>query len=43
MKNEQPTHYDLVVNTSRLGADAAAALIVAAAGPPSLRRSAPAA
>ena len=43
VKNEQPTHYDLVVNTSRLGADAAAALIVAAAGPPSRKRSGPAA
>ncbi len=28
---EQPTHYDLVVNTDRLGADLAAALVVEAA------------
>jgi len=31
VKSEQPTHYDLVVNTERLGADVAAALIAAAA------------
>jgi cytidylate kinase len=43
VKNEQPTDYDLVVNTERLGTDAAAALIVAAAGAPARRRSSPAA
>jgi cytidylate kinase len=39
VKSEQSTHYDLVVNTERLGADAAAALIVAAAGPRPRKRS----
>jgi cytidylate kinase len=33
VKNEQPTDYDLVVNTEKLGAEVAAALIVAAAAP----------
>jgi len=32
VKSEQPTDYDLVVNTERLGADGAAGLVVAAAG-----------
>ena len=32
VKNEQPTDYDLVVNTEKLGADATALLIAAAAG-----------
>jgi CMP/dCMP kinase len=32
VKSEQPTDYDLVLNTERLGADGAAGLIVAAAG-----------
>ena len=31
VKNEQPTDYDLVLNTEKLGTDAAAALIAAAA------------
>jgi cytidylate kinase len=43
VKNEQPTDYDLVVNTEKLGTDAAAALIAAAAGAPARRRSSPAA
>ncbi len=43
VKNEQPTHYDLVVNTDRLGRDAAAALIAAAAEPVSPRHGTPAA
>jgi cytidylate kinase len=38
VKNEQPTHYDLVLNTDRLGADAAAALIAAASGQRSRKR-----
>jgi cytidylate kinase len=33
IKTEQPTDYDLVVNTDRLTTDEAAALVVAAAGP----------
>jgi cytidylate kinase len=32
VKDEEPTQYDLVVNTDRLGTDGAAALIAAAAG-----------
>jgi cytidylate kinase len=38
VKNEQPTHYDLVVNTDRLGTDGAAALIAAASGQRSRKR-----
>jgi cytidylate kinase len=34
VKNERPTDYDLVVNTEKLGAGGAAALIAAAAGRP---------
>jgi cytidylate kinase len=43
VKNEQPTDYDLVVNTEKLGADGAAALIAAAAGPRAGKPGAPAA
>jgi cytidylate kinase len=43
VKDEQPTHYDLVVNTEKLGADAAAALIAAAAGAGAEKRATPAA
>ena len=43
VKNEQPTDYDLVLNTEKLGADAAAALIAAAAGHRPRKRSTPAA
>ncbi len=43
VKSEQSTHYDVVVNTDRLGKDAAAALIVAAAEPAPPRRRTPAA
>jgi cytidylate kinase len=39
VKNEQPTDYDLVLNTEKLGTDAAAALVAAAAGAPARRRS----
>jgi cytidylate kinase len=39
VKSEQPTQYDLVVNTDRLGTDAAAALIASAAGTRPRRRS----
>jgi len=43
VKNEQPTDYDLVLNTEKLGSDAAAGLIAAAAGSPlPERRSSPA-
>ena len=43
VKNEQPTDYDLVLNTEKLGTDAAAALIAAAVGAPARRRSGPSA
>jgi CMP/dCMP kinase len=43
VKNEQPTDYDLVLNTEKLGTDAAAALIAAAAGPAPRKRSSSAA
>jgi cytidylate kinase len=43
VKNEQPTDYDLVLNTEKLGTDAAAALIAAAAGAPVRKRRSPAA
>jgi CMP/dCMP kinase len=43
VKNEQPTDYDLVLNTEKLGTDAAAALIAAAAGASARKRSSPAA
>jgi cytidylate kinase len=42
VKKEQPTDYDLVVNTDRLTPDEAAATIVAAAGPRSRKRRTPA-
>jgi hypothetical protein len=34
VKEELPTHYDVVINTERLGAESAAALVVAAASAP---------
>ena len=43
VKNEQPTDYDLVLNTEKLGTDVAAALIVAAGGHQARKRSSPAA
>jgi len=43
VKTERPTDYDLVVNTEKLGAEAASALIVAAAGLRPRERTAPAA
>jgi CMP/dCMP kinase len=43
VKSEQPTDYDLVVNTEKLGTDAAAALIVAAAASERRERTSPAA
>jgi CMP/dCMP kinase len=43
VKSEQPTDYDLVVNTDRLGREAAVALIAAAVEPGSRKRGTPAA